>query len=92
MTKTVNSFECVQNYKLKFHFDLANNVTRGCIIELSEDEYQKCLLDVNCSICKENYCNQEVFSSSVNITANNMLVFSIVLLLFRTPLYVSRKY
>ena len=62
---------------------LDGNVTRGCIIDLNEDEYENCRQDESCDLCLDDHCNKKPKSNSgLNTSASNLMCLCVVLITY----------
>ncbi|XP_055307068.1 uncharacterized protein LOC129571321 [Sitodiplosis mosellana] len=60
------------------------NVTRGCIADLSDEEYKNCNPQEKCTLCSDDKCNKEaVGSSSVKLSDSILMSFMILLAYLR---------
>ncbi|XP_055308419.1 uncharacterized protein LOC129572481 [Sitodiplosis mosellana] len=64
------------------------NVTRGCNIDLSEDEYENCRRDDSCELCSDDYCNkEEIINSGVNTSASTLMCLYAILVTYLVQVY-----
>lgn len=68
---------CLVN-KIFSYFSLDGNVTRGCIIDLDEQQYGICEHEKTCILCLDDNCNQLDVSSAIKTSMNLLRMFSIV--------------
>lgn len=69
------------------HLFLDGNVTRGCNIDLSENEYEICRKDDSCTLCQDDYCNKEEIDSGANTTTSSLFCICVLLVTYFTQIY-----
>ncbi|XP_031624689.1 prestalk protein-like isoform X2 [Contarinia nasturtii] len=87
----VKQCEGTYPYEYRGCFTIMKNKTvhRGCIKDLSEEEYEICKSDGNCDLCLESNCNRNSVSSSTKIAINRFMIAANTLIIFHFNRFLS---
>lgn len=69
------------------HLFLDGNITRGCNIDISEEQYENCRKDESCTLYQDDYCNNEVVNSGANTTFSTLICIYVLLITYFAKIY-----
>lgn len=62
-------------------------VTRGCNIDIGEEQYENCRKDESCTLCQDDYCNNKVINSDANTTSSTLICIYLLLIAYFAQIF-----